>query len=248
MHPVARSGFGSDAERYESGRPGYPQAAVDWLVEQLGIDETSHVVDVGAGTGKFTRLLKPTGCRITAVEPLPAMSDVLSRIDPSIEVIEATARDLPISDAAVDAVTSAQALHWFDTADVWTEFARVLVPGGGVGLIWNARDRSVEWVDRVWSIMDDVEKRAPWRNHDRPSGFAFGGARNLFGAIRQAQYHHDVIVTPETMVDRVASVSHVAVLPEDRRRTVLDRVRAVLPDASELTVGYRTDVYAVERR
>jgi SAM-dependent methyltransferase len=57
----------------------------------------------------------------------------------------------------------APAFHWFDADRAFAELARVLRPGGPVGLIWNVRDRSVDWVDELWAIMDRVEKRAPWR-------------------------------------------------------------------------------------
>ena len=182
-----------------------------------------------------------------AVEPVSEMSDVLASMDPTIEIVQATADQLPFEDASIDALTVAQALHWFDGEDTWTEFGRVLRPGGGGGLIWNARDRSVEWVDRVWTIMDEVEKAAPWRNHDRQEEPRFGTARSLFGPIDAASFMHEVNVDHEAMVDRVASVSHVAVLPDDARRGVLDRVRAALPDLDILKVRYRADVYALHR-
>ncbi len=247
LHPIARAGFASDAERYEHGRPGYPPQAVAWLVDRLDLDSSSTVLDVAAGTGKLTRLLRAADLDVTAVEPVAKMSEVLRRITPDVPIVKATAEHLPFCDGSVDAITVAQALHWFDTEKTWTEFARVIRSSGGVGLIWNARDRSVSWVDEVWAIMDGVEKQAPWRDHDRPVGFAFGGAAAAYGTIECEEFSQEVTVSPDAMVDRVASVSHVAVLPDRERREVLEAVRATLPESDELVVPYRVDVYVVRR-
>lgn len=247
IHPVAREGFSSTAERYELGRPGYPAQAVDWMIDALGLEPGSILLDVAAGTGKLTRLLHAAGLSVTAVEPVTEMTDVLRRVSPAVPVVGATAEHLPFPDASVDAITAAQAMHWFNTEAAWSEFARVIRPGGGVGLIWNGRDRSVPWVDRIWTIMDEVEKRAPWRDHGRAFEFEFGSSSTSYATVRSARFRHAVTVTREAMVDRVASVSHVAVLPEDRRRVVLDEVRATLPDGDELQVPYRVDVYAIAR-
>jgi ubiquinone/menaquinone biosynthesis C-methylase UbiE len=85
---------------------------------------------------------------------------------PGIPVLATTAERLAFRDTSLDAVTVAQAFHWFDHDRAIAELARVLRPGGRVGLVWNSRDRSVDWVDDVWSIIDRDEKRAPWRDHD----------------------------------------------------------------------------------
>jgi len=79
VHRAAAEGFGRAAATYERGRPSYPEAAVDWLVTSLGIGQGTTVIDLGAGTGKFTRMLRPTGARIIAIEPVPAMRDELGR-------------------------------------------------------------------------------------------------------------------------------------------------------------------------
>src|SRR5256885_2103723 len=84
--------------------------------------------------------------------------------------------------------------------------------GGRLGLVWNARIRTVPWVDAVWTIMDRVEKRAPWRDHENWRDSAFRTMPG-FGELRTAEFHHAQPTTPEGVVRRVASVSHVAVLP-----------------------------------
>lgn len=255
VHEVASSGFGAEADAYERARPSYPPDAVAWIVDALGITRGRVVADVAAGTGKFTRLLAPTGAWLVAVEPVEGMRARL----PRMPIAAAAAEALPFSDGSLDAVTVAQAFHWFDAPAAFEEFHRVLTPGGRLALIWNARDRSVPWVDEVWSIMDRVEKRAPWRNHDewRESAFVRVAGREFdnpwFGPLHEATFRHEQILSPADVVERVRSVSHVAVLPPDAQEAVLDEVRALVRDdpatsgRDSLALPYRVDAYWTER-
>src|SRR5689334_21961146 len=165
VHAVAKAGFEDPAD-YEAARPSYPPEAVDWFRDQLGIGTGKVVCDLAAGTGKLTRLLVPLGADVVAVEPVSGMRQTLHELLPAVPIAAGTAEALPLADRSVDALTVAQAFHWFDFDHAIAEFARVIRPGGGLGLCWNARDRSVEWVDAVWAVMDRVEKRAPWRDHE----------------------------------------------------------------------------------
>ena len=252
VHEVAEEGFGRGAEVYERVRPSYPADAVAWLVDNLGLRPGRTVLDLAAGTGKFTRLLVPFRSTLFAAEPVDGMRRTFVGAVPGVPMVAATAEALPIPPRALDAVTVAQAFHWFDADRAFGEFARVLRPGGQVGLIWNARDRSSDWVNEVWSIMDRVEKRAPWRDHEHWRDAALG-SRPGFGPLHAETFRHDQSITPAGVVDRVASVSHVAVLPPADRQRVLDEVRTVLsqhPDArgrSELRIPYRVDAYWCER-
>ena len=82
LHPATR-GFAA-ADVYERGRPDYPAAAVDTIVERLGLRPGTTVLDLAAGTGKLTRLLIPSGANVIAVEPLPEMRAVEPKIDRSV--------------------------------------------------------------------------------------------------------------------------------------------------------------------
>ena len=253
VHEVAEEGFGRAAETYERVRPSYPPDAVAWLVDNLRIGPGRAVLDLAAGTGKFTRLLVPFGATLLAAEPVDGMRHTFVAAVPGVSMVAAAAEALPVAPASLDAVTVAQAFHWFDADRAFGEFARTLRPGGRVGLIWNARDRSSDWVNEVWSIMDRVEKRAPWRDHEHWRDAAFG-ERSGFGPLHPETFRHEQAITPAGIVERIASVSHVAVLPPDERARVLDEVRHVLathPDASgrdELHIPYRVDAYWCERR
>jgi SAM-dependent methyltransferase len=143
----------------------YPQDVIAWLIETLGIKSGRQVVDLAAGTGTLTEMLADVGADIVAVEPVTSMRDRLRARLPGIPVLAGVAEALPLADKSVDAVVVARAFHWFDARRALDEIARVVRPGGGLGLIWNARDRSVEWVDQVWSVIDRVDRRAPWGDH-----------------------------------------------------------------------------------
>ena len=164
VHRVAAQGFGSQAEAYDRARPGYPPDAVAWCVEQLGIRPGRRVLDLAAGTGKRPRCsprTAPTWWR-------PSRS---AGCGPGCRRAPAAAggrrgrRGAAVPDTSLDAVTVAQAFHWFDGPAAMAELGRVVRPGGRMALLWNARDRSVDWVDQVWAVMDRVEHHAPWRDH-----------------------------------------------------------------------------------
>jgi ubiquinone/menaquinone biosynthesis C-methylase UbiE len=252
VHDVAQRGFGSTAEVYERSRPGYPTQAVSWLAKHCRLVAGARVCDLAAGTGKLTRLLHGTGLRLVAVEPVGGMARVLRREVPGVAVVAATAERLPFGNATFDAVTVAQAFHWFEPEATLFELRRVLRPGGRLGLIWNARDRSVGWVDALWSVMDRVEKRAPWRDHEHWRGSAFAVQR-WFGPLHEATFHHEQILDADGVVARFAGVSHLAVLPEVERRRYLDEVREILGSHPALAgrdrfaIPYRVDAYWCER-
>ena len=172
---------------------------------------------------------------------------------PGVLAVAGAAEALPFNDGSLDAITVAQAFHWFDADAALREFHRVLRPGGRVGLIWNARDRSVPWVDAMWTIMDRVEKRAPWRDHDEWRDTAFVD-QPWFTPLTEATFRHEQLLTRDEAVDRMRSVSHVAVLPPAEQAAVLDEVRAVLDadpataDQEVVALPYRVDAYWVERR
>lgn len=252
VHEVAEQGFGADAATYERVRPGYPPELVAWFAEHLRMRPGTRVLDLAAGTGKLTRELSGLGATVIAAEPVAGMRNVLHRALPDVPLVAATAEALPNTSESLDAITVAQAFHWLDRGAAAREFVRVLRPGGRLGLVWNARDRRVAWADQVWSIMDRVEKRAPWRDHAQIRATVGDGVPG-FDMLHEATFFHAQTVTADDVVDRIASVSHVAVLPSEQRERVLDEVRSVLashPDTAggeELTLKYRVDAYWCER-
>ena len=228
VHEVARRGFGSEAEAYERSRPTYPPEAVDWVLRALRVEAGAVVVDLAAGTGKLTRLLAPAGATRVAVEPVDGMRAVLRQAVPSVPVVAGTAEALPLRAASADAVTVAQAFHWFDAPRAFAELARVLRPGGRLAVVSNRRDRSLSWVAAVWAIMDEVESDAPWGSDANWWDPTHLGP--TLAPAGEAVFHHRHATTPEGVVERIRGVSHVAALPPDRRDAVLERVRRVVAE------------------
>lgn len=130
VHRAAATGFADGADIYAASRPAYPAAALDWLRDRLAIEPNSRVVEVGAGTGLFTRLLLDTGAAVVATDPVPEMLAHLASTLPGVDTTVATAEALPIADGSIDAVICATAFHWFATPQALAEFRRVLKPGG----------------------------------------------------------------------------------------------------------------------
>jgi SAM-dependent methyltransferase len=227
----ARS-FGAAADIYERARPGYPEAAVDWLLPE----GAQTVIDLGAGTGKLTRSLAAKGLEVLAVEPLAEMRANLASALPDVRVLDGTAEAIPLPDASVDAITVAQAWHWVDPERATAEAVRVLRPGGTLGLIWNRRDERVDWVRRLSAVlgsaeaevmdMDTVEIGPPFGPTET---FATEWARPM-----------DV----DLLVEMAASRSYVITATPRRRREILDGVRVLmekeLGDDTEFDFPYVT--------
>src|SRR4051794_1977829 len=133
----ARS-FDRAADEYERTRPEYPDA----VLELLPLGDDAEVLDLGAGTGKLTRVLARRYHRVVAVEPLDGMRAILARVVPEAEALAGRAEEIPLPDAEVDAVFAGQAFHWFANEDALAEIARVLRPGGLFCLVWNSGDES----------------------------------------------------------------------------------------------------------
>ncbi len=215
--------FGPAADIYERGRPGYPAAALDWLLPP----HRPRVVDLGAGTGKLTRQIRDRGLQVTAVDPSDGMLAQLRRSVPGVEAVLGSAEALPLPDASADVVLVAQAWHWVDEARAVPEVARVLAPGGRLGLIWNFRDESAGWVRRLGDIIG--------RPADDPR-HAGSPARigPPFGPAETALFTWTDVLGPERLIDMVASRSSIILLPPDERAAVLGEVRRLIATHPEL--------------
>jgi SAM-dependent methyltransferase len=231
----ARS-FGAAAELYDRARPPYPGEAIRWLLGEEPLD----VVDLGAGTGIFSRAVAALGHRVTAVDHDPEMLARLGATSSGIRALEGSAETIPLPDAAADALVAAQAFHWFDTEQALAEIARVLRPGGILGPIWNLRDESAQWVARLTDIIPGGAGRSA-SVHARP-GRDFGP---LFPQVECAQFRHTTLQTTESLVEMIKSRSGYLIADAAERERVEREVRRLatgLPQPFELpylTIAFR---------
>jgi len=253
---AAAEGFSRAADAYELARPSYPADAMACIVGRAGIGPERTVLDLAAGTGKLTRLLAPTGADVVAVEPVAAMRAVLRTVCPGVEDLDGTAEALPLSDASVDAITVAQAFHWFDPQPALAEMARVLRPGGTLVLVWNTRDRSHDWVLQFGELLAGGDAERPYDSYydvDYAAVVAEQGD-GAFTPLEQWSTSWGQPCDAELLVARAASVSVVAALAEPERGEVLRRVRHLAethPDLAGKDVfafPYTTRVHWCRRR
>jgi SAM-dependent methyltransferase len=240
LHPATR-GF-TAAGVYERGRPDYPAAAVQQIVDRLGLRPGTTVLDLAAGTGKLTRLLVPSGANVVAVEPLHEMRAELERRVPRVATMTGTAERIPLADGYVDAVTVASAFHWFREEEALREIHRVLKPGGGIALVWNARDERDSVQRALSEIVSPLRGDAPqrtqrnWRVMLAESG--------LFERCERSLHDHVQVVDEQGLVDRVLSISFIAAAPSAVRDDVEARVRALARAAEQpIRLSYMTELY-----
>jgi SAM-dependent methyltransferase len=217
------------ADEYERTRPTYPPELLDLL--PLGAD--ASVIDLGAGTGKLTRVLAGRYATVVAVEPLANMRGMLQRVVPGAVALAGSAERIPLDDASVDAVFAAQAFHWFDKPVALREIARVLRPNGIFAIVWNQGNddlpdpRPAEFVREVQELHDAALRRwedePEWEDVLRDSGH--------FVEVHDRTFlTHDHVLDRAGILDNLRSVSWIA--SRDDREDVVARLGAQLPEAT----------------
>lgn len=251
IHAAAQKGFSTEAQAYARGRPEYPVELLGWLAGELGITPGKRVVDLGAGTGKFTKLLARTGADLVAVEPVDAMRAQLTHSLPGVRALAGRAEAMPLATASADVVVCAQAFHWFATEAALAEIHRVLRPGGKLGLVWNVRDESVDWVKAITDIITPYEGDAPrfykgdWRK-------PFSGRTFSAPELAVFAYQH-VGSVQEVILDRFLSVSFIAALPSHEKTKVAGQLRVLIAShpalrgQDNIVFPYRTQAYCCTR-
>ncbi len=206
------------------------------------------MVDVGAGTGKFTALLVPSGADVVAVEPLAAMREGFAADLTAMRVVDGSAEALPLADLSADAIVAAQAFHWFDRSRALPEFARVLRRDGRLGVIWNDIDTSVEWASQFYAIVSPgrVATPVPWSAAD-------GDLAPWFGPRHRGSFTYAHAQDRSSLLARVDSMSWIAVRPEEEREEIKRRVGELLDTHPEVAgresfdLPYVTSVFWAER-
>ncbi|HZC75315.1 MAG TPA: methyltransferase domain-containing protein [Gaiellaceae bacterium] len=237
--PRYRCSFETVAEQYERARPEYAEESVDWLVERLGLRPGSRVLDLGAGTGKLTRQLVRRGLEVVAVEPGDEMRGVLQRVLPEVDALAGTSEAIPLPDASVDAVTAGQAFHWFEREPALSEMARVLRPGGGIALLWNAWDEE----DPLLGAIDEL--LAPHRPSLVNEASLDTWRKDPFGSLQELVARQIRLVTGEQLVEWATSTSGMVNAPRAEQDRIAAAIRQ-LAGAGECLVSIRTDALVAQ--
>ncbi len=209
---------------------------MDWLIPRTAV----RVVDLGAGTGKFSALIAAAGHDLVSIEPSASMRREYRRAMPGGDVRKGAFESIPLDDHSVDVAVSAQAWHWADPIPASVEVARVLRTGGWLGLVWNVRDDRTAWVRELNELLGPSDTIEPG------SSPCLG---EPFGPIEHVEYgwvHHP---TPGALLQLVASRSQVIDLGPGPKQRLLDSVAKLVQSHPQtrgrtvLDLPYRTLCY-----
>ncbi len=230
------------AAAYERFRLGYPPELVD-LVMAYADRPVLTALEIGAGTGKATRVFADRGILVTATEPDAAMLDVLRQHVPAnVVTVTAALEDLRPS-TPYDLVYVAAALHWTDVEGRWPRIAALLEPegtfasfGGAMQLADATMEAAVHEARRSFLETDDVPSpdgtppddpmRWPGRELERSP---------LFTDVQQHVIERRTTQSSRDYVGHLSTVSAYLQLPADQRRQAFERILEVLPDPVEIT-------------
>jgi SAM-dependent methyltransferase len=235
--------FGRTAREYELGRPLWPEELLDRVVSELGLGADANVLDLGAGTGKLTRALVPRFGRVIAVEPDAAMLAVLEEVVPGADARRGSAEGIPAADGEVDAVFSAEAFHWFASAESVAEIARVLRPHGALVILWNVGIDYDDMGGEAEALIGEMFERGGQPGLGRVlSGSWRRPLENGFEELQEAEVERDLAATRDEWIANMLSVSSIAHQPEQDRDVFAERLRQLVP--AERMVGRRVRTVA----
>ncbi|NYF27646.1 MULTISPECIES: class I SAM-dependent methyltransferase [unclassified Microbacterium] len=215
--------FGAQAGDYEVGRPDYPFEAVAWMLERMP-HGSRRIADVGAGTGKLTRVLtEAPDAEVVAVDPDPVMLATLRGAVPGVPTFQGSAEQLPLPDASVDAVVLGQAWHWVDPVAGSAEIGRAVRGGGVLGLIWNIRDDRVDWVRRLTEIMHGSHAENMLAEGDPSVSAPFSG-------LEQERWEWARPVTRDVLHRMAASRSYIITASDEEKARIARELDALFDE------------------
>ena len=223
VHESANSGYSRNANLYNSGRPTYHPDLVRRVVDRYG---GGVVVELGAGTGIFTRQIVDLGASVIAIEPVVSMRSALVEAVPEADVRLGAAEDIPMEDNSADTIVASQSFHWFNYREALDEIHRVIKPGGHLITVWNVRDERVDWVAAYTKIVDTYVGDTPRHRNMGWRRAINSDAR--FGSIDEWRIENPIPTTPDGVVNRALSTSFIGALPDNKQAEVAAEIRALI--------------------
>jgi SAM-dependent methyltransferase len=193
------------------------------VLGRFPVPDEATVLDLGAGTGKLTRVLAARYARVIAVEPLAELRAILAERLPEAEALPGVAEALPLDEASVDAVFTGQAFHWFANHVAVAEIARVLKPGGVLARLWNDAVEPIPLPPEYRARLDELYDAMPPPSIDE---HLFDGTP--FGEVREGSVDHEQSSNRDEVLAFSASTSWIA--NRDDRDDVLAELAALLPE------------------
>jgi SAM-dependent methyltransferase len=234
-------------EDYERGRPSYPIEAV----HAAQLPSSARVLDLGAGTGKLTRMLVSMFGGVVAVEPDDEMRRLLVTRCPQAEVLDGSAEQIPVKGRSFDAVFAAQSFHWFANERALDEITRVLRPRGTLMVMWNvptgATEPPIPEVEQLLEPYWPKEWELPLDLGISRSGHGLEDwqvalAQSALEELQEARLPNPQTVDAEGLIAFFASMGWIASLADEERLPLLSEVRSLLT-SSEYVLPWETYVY-----
>ena len=261
-----RQTFSQVAELYERARPSYPDPLIDDVLEISRIAPGARILEIGAGTGKATRLFARRGHPLTCIEPGAELLAVARRVlaeHREVELVETTFEDWEARVGGYALVVSAQAFHWVDPEVGYEKAARALTPGGWLALFWNRPWLRVETVPleneiaaiyaRHADAFDPLARSSPspdagGRREGTPARARLDASLRFERAEERAYTWQQTYTTSEYL-DLQRTQSNHRLLPEAARESLLGAVGAAIDAAGgRYEMTYTSELLIARRR
>ena len=241
------------AEYYGRARPTYPNLVITHLEEAGFLQRGMEIADIGAGTGKLSRLFLKAGYSIAAVEPEVDMREVAQRdlaSYPDFHLYPGSSRAIPLLDQSVDLIAVGQAFHWFEQSSAKREFLRVLRHPKKLVTVDN---RTVSGLETFWGTLReflrafiiDIPISSPYKG-DRDAGRA-----EFFFRHKLVTFPNNQILDFEGLKERVLSISNKPLSSHSMHEPLMDALRQYFDSHQQngtVTLEYETRVFYGELR